>query len=81
MPTTGRRVEKGEQIMDFELLKKRREKYLKLQRELEEEQHIGLGYVLTVEGKQYPVLSCFSVSEETEEVKDKLKYLINGRKS
>ena len=66
--------------MDFELLKKRREKYLKLQRELGEEQHIGLGYVLTVEGKQYPVLSCFSVSEETEEVKEKLKYLINGRK-
>ena len=43
--------------MDYELLKKRREKYLKLQRELGEEQHIGLGYVLTVEGKQYPVLS------------------------
>ncbi len=67
--------------MDYELLKKRREKYLKLQRELEEEQHIGLGYVLTVEGKQYPVLSCFSVSGKTEEAKDKLKYLINGRKS
>ena len=66
--------------MDFELLKKRREKYLKIQRELGEEQHIGLGYVLTVEGKQYPVLSCFSVSEKTEEAKDKLKYLINGRR-
>ena len=34
MPTTGRRAEKGEQNMDFELLKKRREKYLKLQKEL-----------------------------------------------
>ena len=67
--------------MDFELLKKRREKCLKLQKEIGEEQHIGLGYVLTVEGKQYPVMSCFSVSEETEEAKDKLKYLINGRKS
>lgn len=67
--------------MDFELLKKRREKFLKIQRELEEEQHIGLGYVLTVEGKQYPVMSCFSVSEDVEEAKDKLKYLINGRKS
>ena len=67
--------------MDFELLKKRREKYLKLQKELGEEQHIGLGYVLTVEGKQYPVMSCFSVSGETEDAKDKLKYLINGRKS
>ena len=67
--------------MDFELLKKRREKYLKLQKELGEEQYIGLGYVLTVEGKQYTVMSCFSVSEDTEEAKDKLKYLINGRKS
>ena len=67
--------------MDFELLKKRREKYLKLQRELGEEQHIGIGYALTVEGKQYPVLSCFSVSEDVEEAKEKLKYLINGRKS
>lgn len=67
--------------MDFELLKKRREKYLKIQRELGEEQHIGLGYVLTVEGKQYPVMSCFSVSEDVEGAKDKLKYLINGRKS
>ena len=67
--------------MDFELLKKRREKYLKLQTEVGEEQHIGLGYVLTVEGKQYPVMSCFSVSGETEDANDKLKYLINGRKS
>lgn len=67
--------------MDYEILKKRREKYLKLQKEMVEQQHIGLGYVLTVEGKQYPVMSCFSVSEETEEAKDKLKYLINGRKS
>ena len=66
--------------MDYELLKKRREKYLKLQRELGEEQHIGIGYVLTVEGKQYPVLSCFSVSEDTDEAKYKLKYLINGQK-
>ena len=81
MPTIGRRAEKGEQSMDFELLKKRREKYLKIQRELGEEQQIGLGYVLTVEGKQYPVMSCFSVSEDVEEAKDKLKYLINGRKS
>ena len=67
--------------MDYELLKKRREKYIKLQKEIREQQHIGLGYVLTVEGKQYPVLSCFSVSEDMEEAKDKLKYLINGRKS
>lgn len=67
--------------MDYELLKKRREKYLKLQKELEEQQHIGLGYVLTVGGKQYPVMACFSVGRETEEAKDKLIYLINGRKS
>ena len=67
--------------IDFELLRKRREKVLKLRTGTEEKQHIGLGYVLTVEGKQYPVMSCFSVSEKTEEAKDKLKYLINGRKN
>lgn len=67
--------------MDYEILKKRREKYLKLQKEIGEEQHIGIGYVLTVDGKQYPVMACFPVGSETEEAKDKLKYLINGRKS
>ena len=67
--------------MDFELLKKRREKYLKLQRELGEDQHIGIGYVLTVEGKQYPVLSSFSLSGETEEAKEKQKYHIYGLKT
>lgn len=67
--------------MDYEILKKHREKYLKLQKEIGEEQHIGIGYVLTVDGKQYPVMACFPVSNETEEAKDKLKYLINGRKS
>ena len=67
--------------MDYELLKKRREKYLKLQKEIGEEQHIGIGYVLTVDGKQYPVMACFPVGSETEEAKDKLKYLITGRRS
>ena len=67
--------------MDFELLKKRREKYLKVQRELGEEQHIGIGYVLTVQGQPSFVSVVVSVSEETQEAKDKLKYLINGRKS
>ena len=60
--------------MDYELLKKRREKYLKIQ-------HIGIGYVLTVDGKQYPVMACFHVDGVTEEAKDKLKYLITGRRS
>lgn len=67
--------------MDYEMLRKCREKYLKLRETMEEQQHIGLGYVLTVEGKQYPVMACFPVGGENEEVKDKLKYLINGRKS
>ena len=67
--------------MDFELLKKRREKYLKLRETMEEQQHIGLGYVLTVEGKQYPVMACFPVGGGAKEAKDKLKYLINGLKS
>lgn len=67
--------------MDYELLKKRRKKYLKLREAMDEQQHIGLGYVLTVDGKQYPVMACFSVGGETEEATDKIKYLIGGRKS
>ena len=67
--------------MDFELLKKRREKYLKLQKELGEEQHIGLGYVLTIDGKQYPVMACFPVGTGAGYAKSKFEYLINGQKS
>lgn len=66
--------------IEFELLRKRREKILKLRAEAEKQQHIGIGYVMTVDGKQYPVLSCFPVGTESEEAKEKLKYLINGQK-
>lgn len=66
--------------IDFELLRKRREKILKLRADAEKQQHIGIGYVMTVDGKQYPVLSCFPVGTESEEAKEKLKYLINGQK-
>ncbi len=66
--------------IDFELLRKRREKILKLRAETEKQQHIGIGYVMTVDGKQYPVLTCFPVGTESEEAKEKLKYLINGQK-
>lgn len=67
--------------IDYELLGKRREKVLKLRTETEEEQYIGLGYVLTVDGKQYPVMACFPVGTDTGYAKDKFKYLINGQKS
>ena len=67
--------------IDFELLRKRREKVLRLRRETEEEQHIGLGYVLTIDRKQYPVMACFPVGTDTEYAKDKIEYLINGQKS
>ncbi len=67
--------------IDFELLRKRREKVLRLRRETEEEQHIGLGYVLTIDRKQYPVMACFPVGTDTEYAKDKFEYLINGQKS
>ena len=48
--------------IDFEMLRKRREKVLKLRAETEkdENQHIGLGYVLTVDRKQYPVMAFLS---------------------
>lgn len=66
--------------IDFEMLKKRREKVLALRKTMDEKQHIGLGYVMTVDGKQYPVLSCFPVGTETEEARARFKYLINGQK-
>ena len=67
--------------IDFELLRKRREKVLKLRTGTEEKQHIGLGYVLTIGGKHYPVMACFPVGTDTEYAKDKFEYLINGQKS
>lgn len=67
--------------IDFELLKKRREKVLKLRAEVNEKQHIALGYVLTVDGKQYPVMACFPVGADVELAKNKFEYLINGQKS
>ena len=67
--------------IDYELLRKRREKVLKLRRETEEEQHIGLGYVLTIDRKQYPVMACFPVGTGAGYAKSKFEYLINGQKS
>ena len=67
--------------IDYELLGKRREKVLRLRRETEEEQHIGLGYVITVDGKLYPVMACFPVGTDAGHAKSKFEYLINGQKS
>ena len=67
--------------IDFELLRKRREKILRLRAQVNEQQHIGIGYELIIDGKHYPVMACFPVGTESEEAKEKLKYLINGDKS
>lgn len=67
--------------IDFELLRKRREKVLKLRAETEEKQHIGIAYDLLVEGRHYPVMACFPVGKDDELVKSKFEYLINGQKS
>ena len=67
--------------VDFELLRKRREKILKLRSESNEQQHIGLGYVITVDGKHYPVMACFPARTDDGFVKNKFEYLINGQKS
>lgn len=67
--------------IDYELLRKRREKILKLRSESNEQQYIGLGYVLNIDGKQYPVMACFPVGTDDGYVKDKFKYLINGQQS
>lgn len=67
--------------IDFDLLKKRREKVLALRRTMDENQHIGLGYVMTIDGHHYPVLACFPVGTNDECADAKIKYLINGQKS
>ena len=67
--------------IEYELLGKRREKVLRLRRETEEEQHIGLGYVITVDGKHYPVMAYFPVGTDAGHAKSKFEYLINGQKS
>ena len=67
--------------IDYELLRKRRENVLRLRSSTDEEQHIGLGYVLNIDGKQYPVMACFPVGTNDEGAKDKFNYLINGQKS
>ena len=67
--------------IDFELLRKRRDKILKLRAETNEQQHIGIGYELIIEGRHYPVMACFPVGTNDECANDKFKYLINGQKS
>ena len=67
--------------IDFELLRKRREKIFKLRTKVEEKHNIGIGYVLTVDGKQYPVMACFPARTDDGFVKNKFEYLINGQKS
>lgn len=66
--------------IDFEMLKKRREKVLALRKTMDEKQYVGLGYELIVDGRCYPVLACFPVGTDDECADDKLKYLISGRK-
>ena len=67
--------------IDYELLRKRREKILRLRSESNEQQYIGLGYVLNIDGKQYPVMACFPVGSDGECAENKFEYLINGQKS
>ncbi len=67
-------------MIDYELLRKRRDNYLKQQKPAAAQQQIGLAYVHTVDGIQYPVIACFSIGEERQGAKDKLRYLINGQK-
>lgn len=67
--------------IDFELLRKRREKILKLRAGANEKRHIGLGYELMTDGKLYPVMACFPVGTDTEYAKDKFEHLTNGQKS
>ena len=68
--------------IDYELLRKRRKKILKLRTKTEEKQNIGIGYELIIEGRHYPVMACFPAgSSSTDNAESKFKYLINGQKS
>lgn len=67
--------------INYELLRKRRENVLRLRSNTDEEQHIELGYVLNIDGKQYPVMACFPVGTDADCAKSKFEYLINGLKS
>ena len=67
--------------INYEMLRERRKKILKLRAGANENQHISLGYVLTIDGKQYPVLACFPAGTNADCVKSKFEYLINGQKS
>lgn len=69
--------------IDFEMLRKRREKVLKLRAETEkdENQHIGIAYELILDGRHYSVMACFPAGMDDEPADDKFKYLINGQKS
>lgn len=67
--------------INYGMLRERREKILKLRAGANENQHIGLGYVLTVDGKQYPVMACFPVGTDAGYAEDKFNYLINSQKS
>lgn len=67
--------------IDYELLKKRREKILKIRAETEQEQHLGICYELILDGRHYPIMACFPVGSNAGGADDKLKYLISGQKS
>lgn len=67
--------------IDFELLRKRREKVLALRAKTEQKQHIGICYELILDGKSYPVMACFPVGTDDKYATDKFEYLINGQKS
>ena len=67
--------------INYEMLRERRKKILKLRAGANENQHISLGYVLTIDGKQYPVMVCFPVGTDAGYAKSKFEYLINGQKS
>lgn len=67
--------------IDYEMLRKRREKILTRRAKTEERAHIGIGYDMIVDGRHYPVMACFYVDDNIDSAESKFKYLINGQKS
>lgn len=57
--------------IDYELLKKRRERVLQLRAETEQEQNDGIVYELILDGRHYPVMACLPVGTNAGGADDK----------
>ncbi len=67
-------------VIDYEILRKRREQMLKRRTEEEQGKQFGFSYVHIVDGICYPVFASFPMEVDADSAEAKLRYLINGQK-